>query len=450
MAKVNFLFTIYFFLTSQCLGLSLDEAVRLTLKNNFEIQSAELDRINQRFAVKVSQDQFNWQNGITGESTLLDASESNVVSSSTSITPESSIQSAYGTKLSFEPHLHWDDGFQPEIVLEQHLIRGTNPNVNLAELRNAIDQNKIDQLNYKHTISQAISDTLIAYVDILTTKRKVSAIKRTMTVNRNNLDATKIKFKFGETSQTELVNNRIALSESLSSLSNAEAEFESNTNTLLDLLDIKRTDITVTDSLASIRNRFKIPTEMEVLRALLENNIDYQSLKITANKNQRTLLKVKDDLKPDLTLTGTTNPTDPSDSRLSIHLDVPIHDINREQSVVNAKVDIQKNEADIKRKEIELTNHARNLVQELIYLDKSIQAQEKQVKMRVDLLQKNQLRFNNGFISTFEFTEQINEKEEAVDELNNSITTFASKLINLYNEMGLTLEQWHVNLPKDF
>ena len=116
---------------------------------------------------------------------------------------------------------------------------------------------------------------------------------------------------------------------------------------------------------------------------------------------------------------------------------------------MNAKVDIQKNEADIKEKEIELTNHARNLVR-TGYLDKSIQAQEKQVKMRVDLLQKNQLRFNNGFISTFEFTEQINEKEEAVDELNNSITTFASKLISLYNEMGLTLEQWHVNLPKDF
>ena len=43
-----------------------------------------------------------------------------------------------------------DSGLDPEITVKQNLLRGFNPDVNLADLRNTIDQNEIDKINFKN------------------------------------------------------------------------------------------------------------------------------------------------------------------------------------------------------------------------------------------------------------------------------------------------------------
>ena len=133
-----------------------------------------------------------------------------------------------------------------------------------------------------------------------------------------------------------------------------------------------------------------------------------------------------------------------------LSLDAPIHDINKEQAVVNAQVDIQKSERAIQNKAIELSTYALDIINELKLLEKSIIEQKKEIDLRVNIIKTNQERFKRGYISSFELTDQINNKEEAIDKYNDLLSSFATKVITLYNEMGLTLEQWHVNLPKDF
>lgn len=431
-------------------ALTIDQAVALTLKNNFDIESATLDRRSQKFAVKVSEDAFKWQNGIVGESTLIDGTSSNVINSTSSITPTSSLRSKYGTEFSFEPHFHLDKGLEPEIVLSQNLIRGFNPDVNLADLRNAIEQNEIDKVNYQNIVSSAISETLIIYLDIISTDRKIVSLKRSLKINRDNLDQVKIKFQFGEAAKTDIVNKRISVASSLSDLTSTESERESKINNLLNVMNVKGKNITIKDQLFELTEIYQIPTKEETEKRLFNHNLDYLNLKMTLAKNKRSLIKVNDDKKVGLKLIGTTNPRDTSASSIKVSLDAPIHDILKEQSVVNANVAIQKNETAIKSKKIELANHANDLINELKLLKKSIQQQKQEVELRVALAKTNQERFNRGYISSFQLSEQINEKEEAVDKYSELVSSFASKAINLYDEMGLTLERWNVHLSEDF
>lgn len=434
----------------QANALTIDEAVALTLKNNFDIEAARLDRRSQKFNVKVSKDAFKWQNSITGESTLMDASSSEVVQSSSSITPVSSIQTKYGTEFIFQPHFHLDSGLDPEITVKQNLLRGFNPDVNLADLRNTIDQNEIDKINFKNTISKAISDTVTVYIEIINIDHKIRSIKRTLKINRENLEQTKIKFQFGEAAKTDVINKRVSVASSLSDLSTSQSERARKINDLLSLMNVKGTEIVVEDQLIELSKSISIPSYEKTQKGLLTNNLDYLNLKLTLVKNKRSLVKVKDALKIGLSLIGTTNPKDISESNLKVALDAPIHDINKEQAVVNAKVEIQKSEAAINNKRIELNNRAYDYIQELKLLDKSIKEQKKELDLRLNIVSTNQERFKRGYISSFELSEQINEKEEAVDKYNELISQFANKAITLYHEMGLTLDRWHVQLPKDY
>lgn len=445
---IKLLFLTY--LIGQANALSIEKAVALTLKNNFDIESAKLDRRSQKFNVKVSKDAFKWQNSITGESTLMDASSSEVIQSSSSITPTSSISTKYGTEFSFQPHFHLDTGLDPEIVVKQNLIRGLDPNVNLADLRNTIDQNEIDKINYKNTIANAISDTVTTYLDIINIDHKIKSIKRTLKINRENLEQSKIKFQFGEAAKTDVTTKRISVTSSLSELAAAQSDRAKKVNELLNIMNIKGKDVVIHDQLLELSQSLHIPSYEQTEKGLLKNNLNFLNLKMTLVKNKRTLVKVKDDLKINLSLIGTTNPRDLSESNLKVALDAPIHDINNEQAVVNAKVEIQKSEAAINNKRTELINHAYDSIQELQLLEKSIQEQKKELRLRLDLINTNQERFRRGFISSFELSEQINEKEEAVDKYNDLISEFTSKAIALYDEMGLTLDRWHVQLPKDY
>lgn len=453
MAKIRVFFSfIVIILCTNAYAITIDEAVQLTLNNNFNIKSAKLDRQNQNYAVKVSKNAFEWQTSVTGTSTVMDNSspDDNDLKSSTSITPLTSIRSTFGTEFSFEPNFHIDTGVEPEIVVKQHLLRGSSSNVNLVDLRNAIDQNEIDKLNYKNIVSQAISDTLTNYINIISTDRQIRSLKRSLKMNRDNLEQIKIKFQFGEAPMTDVINKRISVASTLSSLTASESERIANINTLLDTMNVHRKTITIDNNLFDISRRFNIPSQEKVTSKLLTNNLDYLTLKLNLIKNRRTLLKAEDDLRMDLTAVGTKNLRDSQDTSIVLNLDIPINNITKKQAVVNANVDIKKSETAIKNKEIELTNHAIDAVNELKLLEKSIKQEKQEVDLRVELVKTNQERFRRGFISAFQLSEQINEKEEAVDRYSDLVSNFASKLISLYNDMGITLDQWHVQLPKDF
>ena len=153
-----------------------------------------------------------------------------------------------------------DEGIQPEIVITQNLIRGLNPDVNLADLRNAIDQNEIDKINFKNTISTAISDTLINYINIINANRKIHSLQRTLQINRDNLEQTKIKFQFGEASKSDVTNKRVSVHLPLSDLSSSKSERQGTINKLFDTMNVKSKKVTVENDLVKISHRFSVPS----------------------------------------------------------------------------------------------------------------------------------------------------------------------------------------------
>lgn len=432
-------------------ALSLDDAVKLTLKNNFDITAAKLERTNQKFAVKVSKDAFAWQNSIIGESTILDSTSDTTLPSSTSVSPQSSIKSVYGTEFTFLPHFSLTgEHIEPEIIIKQNLIRGIHPDVNTADLKNAISQNEIDKLNYRNTISNAISQTIINYIAIISTNHKIASYKRTLKVNRNNLENSKLRFQLGEQSKTDIVNNRISVAQTLSNLASAKSEREKKIGELLKAINIARGDITIHDQLTLLKEKYTIPSKTDAKKALLKNNVDYQTLKLNLIKNKRNLIKAKDDLKVDLSIIGSAQAGDTNESTVKFTLDAPIHNVNKEQAVVNAKIAIKTSEYAIKSKQLELENRAKDYIAELNLLQESLDEQKKELNLRIDILKANQIRYRSGTISQFQLIEEINNKEQAMDQYTDMMINFATKIVNLYNEMGITLEQWHVNLPKDY
>lgn len=150
--------------------LSLREAILLALRYNPNIQNAELDRIVQRYQLRLAHNQFELQYAL-GASGVIQKSKFNGVGSDTTHTllgsPEFNLKTKLGTEanLSINNNVNENNNYNPVLnfSLTQPLLRGFGKAVNEAALLDAEDNEWLNKLNLQQSVADQVTQVIVAY-----------------------------------------------------------------------------------------------------------------------------------------------------------------------------------------------------------------------------------------------------------------------------------------------
>ena len=129
--------------------LTLNDAILLAIRFNPQVQNAQIQRISDKFALKVAENNFELQYALTGDAEN-DYSKVTNLSSTTNtaqLTPGVSKNGVYGTQYNLQMNNTVTDGvYNPGInlAITQPLMRGFGKDVATASLYTAKENEKIN------------------------------------------------------------------------------------------------------------------------------------------------------------------------------------------------------------------------------------------------------------------------------------------------------------------
>lgn len=150
--------------------LTLREAILLALRYNPNIQSTELDRIIQRYQLRLAYNAFELQYALAGTAQVEKSKYSGVGNAATHsyfATPEFSLRTKLGGQLSLkmDNNVASVGGYNPlmNATYTQPLLRGFGKAVNEAGLLDAKDADWLNQLSLKQTVMDQVTQVITAY-----------------------------------------------------------------------------------------------------------------------------------------------------------------------------------------------------------------------------------------------------------------------------------------------
>ena len=174
--------------------LELADAIALALRDNRAIRSAYLERIAQKFDLRVAHDRYAPQ--LQLKARYLGNRNSDDHYRETQLAPTASVLTPYGTRLSLDwaygqtradrAGARYRDG--ANLMVIQPLLRGAGREVASAPLRQARLAEQLNRLALKDSVAQAITRTILHYRELLQTQEQLSIAEQALARARQLLE----------------------------------------------------------------------------------------------------------------------------------------------------------------------------------------------------------------------------------------------------------------------
>ncbi|AHE68357.1 outer membrane protein [Legionella oakridgensis ATCC 33761 = DSM 21215] len=178
--------------------LSLREAILLALRYNPNIRNAELDRIIQRYQLRLAENQFELQYALAGTVQSEKSHYSGIGSTTTNssiFTPEIGLKTKFGTDLSLQMdnNVASIGGYNPllNFSISQPLLRGFGKAANEAGLLDAQDNEWLNKLNLQQAVMDQVTQVITSYRALILSgnslqneRRQLEEAKKTYEINR--------------------------------------------------------------------------------------------------------------------------------------------------------------------------------------------------------------------------------------------------------------------------
>jgi len=162
----------------QVIEITLDEAVALGLRRNRTVQAAHLQRAAERFDLYVAERAFAPRGEVRAE--VVRRVSGGVTRSEASVSPGIGLVTPLGTQIDFTWQLTERLGGaggglsqSATVSVSQPLVRGAGPEVNLAPVRIARLQERINRLRLEGTVSDTITAIVFAYRALMQAQEQV-------------------------------------------------------------------------------------------------------------------------------------------------------------------------------------------------------------------------------------------------------------------------------------
>jgi outer membrane protein TolC len=444
--------------------LTLRDAIVLALRNNPQIRSAELQRIIDKFSFEVARNQFWPQYSFDTSATY-----SNGTKPYYSTNPKATLATPYGSQidLGFMDQVNAGRETAAFVQVTQPLLRGFGPTVARAGYLNAYDQAIINCFTFKDTLMTTITNVIQAYYRLVQDFNNQKVNQASLDEAYKLLRATQIRIKAGKVAGAEIVQQQAQIATTKMALTRDCNTIAQDYRSLLLLLGLDpRARLEIEKRIGVYVS--PLPNEQEAIAIALCKNLDYQRALLQLKQLELALTVAKNEQQWKLDLIGRAqqevirnknfatvnlnqidaigNDRPGGDRTLVINLNIPIHDLNRKQTLVRARVVVQQFKIALENQRQQLIANVLNALQALSAQSCQLGLATDAVKFSAQSLDIAQKKFLYGRTSMFEvtslqrnlMTQQIGLISEQIAYLNNEASF--EKLL------GMTLEKWHIKI----
>ena len=450
--------------------LSLREAILLALRYNPNIQNAELDRIIQRYQLRLAENEFELQYALAGSANINKDHYQGIGSreSKTALaTPELSLKNALGTKfsLSMDNQVETYDNYHPMLnfSLTQPLLRNFGSDVNLVSLRNAQDNERLNKLALRQSIMDQITNVITAYHSLVQAlnyykiqQRQLEEAKITYTNNTRKIKAGQLE-----------PSANIQQSYQIESLSLAVEQAENDSlNAAQNLLQSIGLDpesrIQIEQTLDN--QRLHVPDLQKSIVIGLKNNQGYQAQLLALRADERALKVAKNqqlwqlDFSANVQSGQTTDVTNRSNGLKGIYsgrnisqsarinLTIPINDLGQKNKLISAKIHLEKDRLQLLTSKRTLITNITNSINTIKSLAKRFKLAQKQVKLAEKSYELEKKKQQAGIASSLDVNNTQNQLIQAQNGLISAKIAWLNQLASLERLLGTTLERWDIQL----
>ena len=424
-------------------ALKLSDVVVLALQNNRSIKNAYLERIAQKQDLAVEENKFA-PNFTPSVSMLLAQSGSDAT---TTTTNEVGLEAKMKIPTGGEVSVGWTaNALTPKISFNQPLLRGSGIDVNRASIKTARLTEKSNVLGLKSTLTNTITDTIIAYRNLLRAQERVKIEQLSLKSAQELLEINRALIEAGRLAPVDIIQSQTAIANRQVSLVAAQNNLESTKLALLQILNIdQNTNILA----AEVPKASPVTLDANKLRQLaFENQPEYLQAQLNLGKAKLDLLQAKNNRRLDLGLNVSYDNTGDNatpDVRAGLTFGKTFGDLTPEQMFQRSRVNQLQAENNLKDRreslEIQVTDKTRDVNLSFKQVQLARLARESSERQLEIEREKQRLGRGSG---VFEIVSLENSLVEARNAELNATIEYLNALTNLDRTVGTTLDTWQV------
>lgn len=447
-------------LNAQTIGLSLSDAISLGLRNNRAIRSEYLDRIAQKFSLRVAEDSFTPKMVIS--SRYLSAQNQDDHYRQSDIAPATTLLTPYGTRVS----LDWavsnaryrkagessSDGASISVI--QPLLRGAGKDIATAPVRLARLNEQVNRLSLKQTVMQTVTKIITAYHALLQAQEQENIARESLARTRQLVDVNRALILAGRMAEFEIVQTEADVAAQELALEDARNQRDIARLALLQLLALDlNTPVVASDSLKARRIDVDAEQALQQAEALQPGWLTQLIARDTAGIN---LAVASNNRLWDVSVIGGASQTrDRSDragtaknwdTYVGIQVDIPLGDMSAHQDEVQAQVNVH-------TQALLLQETHQQLERNVIDAVRNIGAHWRQyeIAVRVYDLSRRKLDIEReklaaGRSSNFQVLSFENDLRNAESSRLSTLINYLNAQAELDETLGTTLTSWDITL----
>lgn len=451
-------------LNAQVTTMTLGDAVYLGLRNNPAIRSAYLQRVAQKFDLRVAEDTFNPK--LTLNSYYRSTRGSNDNARRANLAPNATLLGEYGTRLSMawtqqlnnadRAGRYRSDGLDLAII--QPLMRGAGWDATTAPLRLSRLSEQANRLNLKATVAQTISQIIATYRELLRAQEQLTIVQDALKRSGTLLEVNKALISAGRMAEFEIVQTEADIATQQLGVEEAQNQLDTSRLALLRLLALDlSTPIHASEALEATsmqidkRQAFNLAQNQqpEYLAALLGSQQADLNLVIAKDSGrwQVDLVAGANQVRDAYSNNDAGNSNNRNwDSYAGVQVQIPIGDISTRQAEVRARVNVEDQEIRITDARQELERSVNDVVRDLGTRWRQYEISQRAVELSRRKIEIEREKLSAGRSTNFQVLSFETDLRNAENAQLNALIAYLNAQTQLDLTLGMTLESWEIAL----
>ena len=445
---------------AETIELTLSDAIYLGLRDNRAIRSAYLDRIAQKFDLRVAEDRFTPKLVLSG-GYLSSRNQDDRYREST-VTPTTTLLTPYGTRVSLgwtyrhtqadQAGLSRNDG--ANISLIQPLLRGAGKDIATAPVRLARLSEQANRLNLKSTVSQTITQVIASYRTLLQAQEQLKISRESLQRARQLLEVNRAMIAAGRMAEFEIVQTEAEVASQELAYEEARNQTDTARLALLQLLALNlNTPIVATEALQARRvdvNAAEALRQAEALQPAWLSQLIYSeqaTINLAVARNDRlwdvSLVGGASQIRDRNTLSGSARTWE---NYVGIQVEIPIGDLSTRQAEVQAQVNVRNQEIQLAEARQQLERDVANAVRDIGTRWRQYEIAQRALDLSRRKLEIEREKLTVGRSSNFQVLSFENDLRNAENARLNALISYLNAQAELDQTLGTTLESWDISL----
>ncbi|MFC3908269.1 TolC family protein [Legionella dresdenensis] len=450
--------------------LSLREAILLALRYNPNIQNAELDRIIQRYQLRLAKNEFELQYALAGSAAIEKSHFQGVGSSENKnflATPELNLKTKTGTQLTLnmENNVSGYSSYSPVLnfSVTQPLLRGFGKDANEAALLDALDNEWLNKINLQQAVIDQITQIINGYRALILSGNNLENQKRQLDEARKTFESNQKRIEAGQLEPTGNIQPSYQIESLNLMVEQAENDFKTAAQDLLQMIGLDPNMHIAVPSDINV-DKITIPNLQQSIDIALNHNVQFLALKMQLRADERAYKAAKNQQLWQLDLGANVQSGMVSDvgnntqgiqsiyngrnvnESARLTLTIPINDISRRSTLINAKVKLEKDRINMIAARRALITSITNIINSIESQAKRYRLAEKQVKLAEQSYNLEKKKLQAGIASSLDVNNTQNQLIQAQAGLIGAKIAYLNQLSALQRLLGTTLSEWQIKL----